>query len=423
MAYRTSQRLQWMAAGGPAPGRAVARGASSSEDLLPDVLGHFPTGVVIVTGIADDGGPVGIVSGSFTSVSRNPPLVAFLARVSSPAFAKLRTSRSFCVNVLAADQERLGRHFTDPRPAAFDGIAWKPAPSGAPVLEGVVSWLDCEFAGVSEGGDHYIVLGAVTSLNAERDVLPLLHYQQGYGTFSPGSLVTSAESNALAEAARDVIDLLARELAVECSVIVRSGMDAVFVATANHSPMAGPTRLGLRVPIAPPLGTLFVGGQGGPDAAEWVARLAPSSDEHSADDEARALARLQLDRVQRRGWSISLRGPFTVDELDAAVVGYTRQDSTPNDERRLLEVAREMSRLHEIAEVRDGEYYDVLQLAVPVRAESGDVLAVLRLGYLPPHALGSEVRFWLTQLREAARTVELRVRGGAGGFRGGAANG
>ena len=75
------------------------------------VVGHFPTGVVVVTAMHGEAGPVGMAVGSFTSVSLDPPLVAFLPDRSSTSFPKIRDVGSFCINVLADDQEHLCRAF------------------------------------------------------------------------------------------------------------------------------------------------------------------------------------------------------------------------------------------------------------------------------------------------------------------------
>ena len=72
-----------------------------------EVMGHYPTGVTVVTGFAEGGEPVGMVVGTFTSVSLDPPLVAFLPTVASQTFARLRTAEAFCINVLAHDQVEL----------------------------------------------------------------------------------------------------------------------------------------------------------------------------------------------------------------------------------------------------------------------------------------------------------------------------
>lgn len=77
--------------------------AKTDAAKFREVLGHYPTGVVVVTGIAADGAPSGMVIGSFTSVSLEPPVVAYLPGKSSRSFARLREAETFCVNVLSAD--------------------------------------------------------------------------------------------------------------------------------------------------------------------------------------------------------------------------------------------------------------------------------------------------------------------------------
>ena len=75
------------------------------------VLGHYPTGVTVVTAVDADGQPAGMAVGSFTSVSLDPPLVAFLPDKSSTSFPRIRRASSFCVNVLSAEQENVCRAF------------------------------------------------------------------------------------------------------------------------------------------------------------------------------------------------------------------------------------------------------------------------------------------------------------------------
>ena len=101
------------------------------------VLGHFPTGVAVVTGMDSDGHPVGMAVGSFTSVSLDPPLVAFMPDRSSTSWPRLRDSGSFCVNILGSDQESVCRAFAARGGDKFAELSWQPASSGSPVLDGV----------------------------------------------------------------------------------------------------------------------------------------------------------------------------------------------------------------------------------------------------------------------------------------------
>src|ERR1700678_1970012 len=75
------------------------------------VLGQYPTGVCVITATGPDGRPVGMTVGSFTSVSLDPPLVAFLPRKGSRVFATIAQAERFAVNILAGDQVALCRHF------------------------------------------------------------------------------------------------------------------------------------------------------------------------------------------------------------------------------------------------------------------------------------------------------------------------
>jgi flavin reductase (DIM6/NTAB) family NADH-FMN oxidoreductase RutF len=74
------------------------------------VLGHFPTGVTVVTA-ASPSGPVGLAVGSFASVSLDPPLVAFFPDRSSSSWPQIEATGSFCVNILSEDQEVVCRRF------------------------------------------------------------------------------------------------------------------------------------------------------------------------------------------------------------------------------------------------------------------------------------------------------------------------
>jgi flavin reductase (DIM6/NTAB) family NADH-FMN oxidoreductase RutF len=151
------------------------------------VLGHFPTGVVIVTAV-NDGQPAGMAIGSFTSVSLDPPLVAILPAKTSTSWPAIEAAGSFCVNILSARQEALCRVFATSGADKFAGVSWRAAPSGSPVLAGALAWIDCTLEQVVEAGDHFIALGRVTALDMgepdEEEGLsgPLVFFQGGYGT-------------------------------------------------------------------------------------------------------------------------------------------------------------------------------------------------------------------------------------------------
>lgn len=157
------------------------------------VLGHYPTGVCAVTAMVADM-PFGMIVGSFTSASLDPPLVAFFPDKRSTSWSRIGAAGRFCVNILAAHQHDICKALASKSENKFDGIAYRRSQSGMPIIEGAVGWIDCDLHAVHEAGDHYMVLGQVLSLDAERTYPPLLFFQGGYGQFSPFAAATGLKS-------------------------------------------------------------------------------------------------------------------------------------------------------------------------------------------------------------------------------------
>jgi 3-hydroxy-9,10-secoandrosta-1,3,5(10)-triene-9,17-dione monooxygenase reductase component len=147
------------------------------------VLGHYPTGVCIVTAIEGNGVATGMVVGSFTSVSLDPPLVAILPGRHSTTWPRLATVGKFCINVLACDQLPLCKQFAISGDHKFAGVSHRLSGNGSPILDGVIAWIQCDLHAVYEAGDHVIALGHVRELEVEKSVGPLLFFRGGYGTF------------------------------------------------------------------------------------------------------------------------------------------------------------------------------------------------------------------------------------------------
>jgi 3-hydroxy-9,10-secoandrosta-1,3,5(10)-triene-9,17-dione monooxygenase reductase component len=147
---------------------------------MREVLGHFVSGIVVVTAAGPDG-PIGFTCQSFASLSLDPPLISFAPARSSSTWPRIRDVGRFCVNVLAADHQELSAGFGRSGVDKFAGVSWRPAPSGAPVLEGVSAWIDCALWNEYDGGDHTVAVGLVNDLGADPARLPLLYYRGRYG--------------------------------------------------------------------------------------------------------------------------------------------------------------------------------------------------------------------------------------------------
>lgn len=161
---------------------ALPEPAVSSRQFR-DVLGHFPTSVVAITTTTTDGDATGLIVGTFTSVSLDPPLVSFLVGQSSTTLSTIRETGRFCANSLAGNQEPVSRRMSARGEDRFDGVAWTPSPLGNPVLDGIVAWVDCTVEQVVEIGDHQLVVGRVCELNIESVRTPLLFFRGGYGDY------------------------------------------------------------------------------------------------------------------------------------------------------------------------------------------------------------------------------------------------
>lgn len=146
-------------------------------------LGHFATGVTAVAAVVD-GDPVGMAIGSFTSVSLDPPLVAFLPTKTSASWLAMRESGSFCVNILAADQMDTCAVMASRADDKFADVAWRPGPTGSPIIEGSLAYIDCNIENVYDGGDHDIVVGRVVALDVSEAKDPMVFFTGGYGTFA-----------------------------------------------------------------------------------------------------------------------------------------------------------------------------------------------------------------------------------------------
>ena len=96
---------------------------------------------------------------------------------SGSTWPRIAAAGRFCANILAADQRDLARRFGISSPDKFAGISWTPAPNGAPVLPGVLTWAACSVETVHEAGDHYVVIARVTDLGDSIAGEPLLFYR------------------------------------------------------------------------------------------------------------------------------------------------------------------------------------------------------------------------------------------------------
>lgn len=340
--------------------------ADSNPQIDPrefrDTLGQFPTGVVIITAIVDTEA-VGMVVGSFVSVSLDPPLVAFLPTRSSSTYAKLKRASRYCVNVLSVEQESTCRQFASKTPDKFAGVDWHLSSNDLPRLSDAVAWIEFEHTTTFEAGDHDIVMGRVIDLEINFAGSPLLFFQGGYGGFRSRSRVAPfaadlREQLQLADLARDVMDELSEDLDLECyaQAIVDGDLAIVAGAGATEGVRA---QIGRRLPFVPPYGAVFMAHRPREEAIQvWSTHMRPS--EHSQQQQ-----REMLERVERRGWSLGLSAP-NHDEVWSEVAELAEAAPTPHTERELTVKLDQLLPFYEPSHLDSDAKYDPRILAAPV---------------------------------------------------------
>jgi len=382
-----------------------ATGSPQDPQWFRRVLGQYPTGVCVVTAEGADGVHAGMAVGSFTSVSLDPPLVAFFPMKTSTSWPRIEAAGHFVVNILGADQEAVCRRFSSKAEDKFEGLAHRPAGSGAPILDGVVAWIDCDLEEVTEAGDHYIVMGRVRTLGIERAQLPLLFFQGGYGRFSPLSLAAPDPSGALTRQLRHIdrirpeMERIARELGCECIATARIGEEAVVLASARNPRKgeANATLVGQRVPFMPPMGAVLAAWDEQLDAEAWA--------RSGRTPEDRQRYRTALDTVRERGYSVGLLSPG--HRVFVSTLEQLADD--PADDRALdfTELAGGLS--FDPPEIDEATSRQIRQISVPVfGAEQTVEFALTAFGFGKP---AGGIAAFIERLRLAGERASALLRG------------
>lgn len=140
----------------------------------------FPDGGAVITSL-EGKMPVGMVVGSFSSISLDPPLVGFFAGVESVSYGEISRSSRFLVNVLGAEHDEACRQFFRDRDSRFQSPAWGSAENGLPKFSEAIAWINCTIVQETKIGDHVLVVGQVEDLarNEDKVSAPALVFHRG----------------------------------------------------------------------------------------------------------------------------------------------------------------------------------------------------------------------------------------------------
>jgi len=383
--------------------------ASIDAQLFRDVLGHYPTGVVVVTGIDTEGDILALVVGTFNSVSLDPPLVSFMPMKTSRTFERMRACTSLCINVVGGEQEDVVLTIAQRWENKLDGIDWRPSPSGDPILADSVAWIDTEIHETVEAGDHWIVLCAVRDMAITNAVSPLVFFQGGYGSFVCTSLLARMDHEILpaihaAHAARGEVEALATDIGCEVTVFTTVGPEEMATVLSVMAPgMDREADFGRRVPMIPPIGDTYFVDKSPEEQARWMGQL------RDVDDSVRNMHAERLAFLERHGFLYSLLPPgvgrSAYDSVRDATRDYSRGRLTPMEQRDIRRRLTETSVDYHVSDLEDSRTYDIGSLVIPVRDRHGVCSMTLRLSQLPAGADGAQVLGWIERAGSAVAAL------------------
>jgi 3-hydroxy-9,10-secoandrosta-1,3,5(10)-triene-9,17-dione monooxygenase reductase component len=148
------------------------------------LLGHFATGVTVLTCRSSSGADIGVTVSAFASVSLQPALVLVCVERRTEVCRFLGTATEFAINVLASDQEEIARRFAQRCEQRFAGVAVTRGKTGAPLLCGALAHLECRTSSMQNAGDHSIFVGEIISGSAQLGN-PLLHFRGSFTQLNP----------------------------------------------------------------------------------------------------------------------------------------------------------------------------------------------------------------------------------------------
>ena len=146
---------------------------------LRNVMGHFATGVAVITTKDKTGQSFGLTANAFTSLSLNPPLALICIDKKVQCYYCFDESKVFAVNILNEGQEELSRRFATKGIEKFDGIKCHMGMNGLLLLDDAIGYIESEIVKSYDGGDHTVYVGEVVNATATGDS-PLIFFKGKY---------------------------------------------------------------------------------------------------------------------------------------------------------------------------------------------------------------------------------------------------
>ena len=155
-----------------------------SADEFRRTLGHFASGVTVITTCDRDGRPTGLTASAFTSVSLEPPLILVCVDNKAQSYPALLGGKMFAVNILGLEQEAVSRRFATTKiENKFEGVPFTLSQLGLPLIDNALAQLECATVSVHLEGDHTIFVGRVEGASTGGGA-PLVYFRGRYDRLS-----------------------------------------------------------------------------------------------------------------------------------------------------------------------------------------------------------------------------------------------
>jgi flavin reductase (DIM6/NTAB) family NADH-FMN oxidoreductase RutF len=145
-------------------------------------MGHFATGVTVITTLSTSGEFNGLTANAVASLSLSPPLLLVCVDKTAESYPCFDDSKVFTVSILGANQEDVSRRFATSSisgPKKFEGVSYRIGATGVPILNGALAYLECRVTAAHDGGDHTVYIGEIEQADTIEGE-PLLFFRGGY---------------------------------------------------------------------------------------------------------------------------------------------------------------------------------------------------------------------------------------------------
>ena len=149
-----------------------------------DALGHFATGVTVISARDSAGEPIGVTVNSFASVSLDPPLVLWSLDTGSDRYEAMMCVTHFSVNILGEDARSVSQALSRKGKKIMAPELIYEGKNKIPLLKNAIANFECEVERRIEAGDHVMFIGRVLAFSHASHEKPLVYYRGNYRTIA-----------------------------------------------------------------------------------------------------------------------------------------------------------------------------------------------------------------------------------------------